>query len=107
MELSELDKRSNMLGFSVKVKSLRKPPFIFFLPQVWQLAWDAEQREFKSSKSSVFIFQDRSPEDLPYIQTVIKSLAGDGSLDDVFHSTIGLLDGDAVTEQQVPKGEVV
>ena len=30
MELSELDKRSNMLGFSVKVKSLRKPPFIFF-----------------------------------------------------------------------------
>ena len=107
MELSELDKRSNMLGFSVKVKSLRKPPFIFFLPQVWQLAWDAEQREFKSSKSSVFIFQDRSPEDLPYIQTVIKSLAGDGSLDDVFDSTIGLLDGDAVPEQQVPKGEVV
>ena len=71
------------------------------------MAWDAEQREFKSSKSSVFIFQDRSPEDLPYIQTVIKSLAGDGSLDDVFDSTIGLLDGDAVTEQQVPKGEVV
>ena len=35
MELSELDKRSNMLGFSVKVKSLRKPPFIFFpLPGV-------------------------------------------------------------------------
>ena len=98
-----------MLGFSVKVKSLRKPPFIFFLLQVWQLAWDVDQREFKSSKSSVFIFQDRSPEDLPYIQTVIKSLAGDGSLDDVFDSTIGLLDGDAVTEQpeQVAKGEVV
>ena len=73
---------------------------------MWQLAWDEEEREFKSSNSSVFVFQDRSSEDLPYIQTVIKNLAGDGSLDDVFDRTIGLLDGNTLTAT-VAKGEVV
>ena len=74
---------------------------------MWQLAWDEEEREFKSSNSSVFVFQDRSSEDLPYIQTVIKNLAGDGSLDDVFDRTIGLLDGNTLTATAVAKGEVV
>ena len=75
--------------------------------KVWQLGWDPKAQEVRSTDSSVFVFQDRSFEDLSYIKSVIRHLAGDGCLDDIFSNTLGLLKGSRVLKGEVlTKGEL-
>ena len=42
--------------------------------KVWRLGWDNELRQFVTSDSSVFVFQDRSNEELHYVQVLCLSL---------------------------------
>ena len=67
-----------MLGISIKL---------------WSSHYDASNNEFLSSDSVVYVFQDRSQEDILYISGVVKQLTGDDSLEQIFNQNIPSVKG--------------
>ena len=54
----------------------------------WSSLYQASTNEFKSENSVVYLFQDRSVEDLIYISSIVKHLVGNNSLDNVINNNI-------------------
>lgn len=62
--------------------------------KVWRLEWTEETGRFQMSDSAVFVFQDRGREDLARLQTVLRQLVGDGSLDEVMKQRLSTFQGE-------------
>ena len=59
-------------------------PLLGISIKLWSSDYDPSNNEFLTSDSVVYVFQDRSQEDILYISGVVKQLTGDDSLDQIF-----------------------
>jgi len=60
-------------------------PLLGISIKLWSSDYDQNTNEFLTTDSVVYVFQDRSQEDILYISSVVKQLTGDNSLDDIFN----------------------
>jgi len=60
-------------------------PLLGISIKLWNSDYDQSSNEFLTTDSVVYVFQDRSQEDILYISSVVKQLTGDNSLDDIFN----------------------
>merc|ERR550519_560248 len=63
-------------------------PLLGISIKLWNSDFDQSSNEFLTTDSVVYVFQDRSQEDILYISSVVKQLTGDCSLDDIFSQNL-------------------
>ena len=68
-------------------------PYLGISIKLWSLDYDLSNNDFLTSDSVVFVFQDRSQEDILYIYGVVQQLTGDDSLNQIFIQNIPSVKG--------------
>lgn len=80
-------------------------PLLGISIKLWSSDYDPSNNEFLTSDSVVYVFQDRSQEDILYISGVVKQLTGDDSLDQIFVQNMPSVKGEPTVVEPLVKLE--
>ena len=80
------------VSFQIQSRKI-KMPLVGISVKLWSSEYDPSNSEFLTSDSVVYVFQDRSQEDILYISSVVKHLTGDDSLDEIFNQNLPSVKG--------------